>query len=189
MNKKLYAVGASLATVAVLLPLNGSPLLAQVLNASNAVVQKTIAQKTIAPKSQVNLVLSAEREIPASGKTPQKWQTLDAKAAAVAPGNLLRYTLKANNIGMQAVNQLVMTQAIPQRTVLVPNSVKVLNNVSAIVTYSIDNGKTYSTNPTVQVNGKPQPAPIDRYTHVQIKPQPALNSKATIAAQYQVRVK
>jgi uncharacterized repeat protein (TIGR01451 family) len=184
MNKKLYAMGVSLATVAVLLPLNGAPLLAQVLNAGNAVVQKTIA-----PKSTVNLTLNAEREIPASGKTPQKWQPLDAKSAAVAPGNVLRYTLAANNMGMKAVNQLVMTQPIPQRTVLIPNSVKVLNNVSAAVTYSIDNGKTYSPKPMVQVNGKAEPAPIDRYTHVQIKPHPALNGKATIAAQYQVRVK
>jgi uncharacterized repeat protein (TIGR01451 family) len=186
MNNKLYAMGVSLATVAVLVPLNGAPLFAQVLNASNNAVQ-TI--KLAQAKSSVQLVLSAEREIPASGKTPQKWQPLDAKSAAVAPGNLLRYTLTANNAGMKAVNQLVMTQPIPTRTVFVPNSVKVLNNVGAAVTYSIDNGKTYSPTPTVQVNGKAQPAPADRYTHVQIKPQTALSGKGAIAAQYQVRVK
>jgi uncharacterized repeat protein (TIGR01451 family) len=198
-HKQVYAAAAMCLTAGVMMPFDGTPLVAKAINAGGTIVQKVIpqkvvAQKPIAEKTPVKLVLSVERGTTQTlkGKTTKttvQWQALDSKQAAVVPGNLLRYTLAANNHSTTPMKQFVMTQPVPSRTVLVPDSVKLLDNVGASVTYSIDNGKTYSSQPMVQVQGKPQPAPIDSYTHLRIQPDRALAAKQAMTAQYQVRVK
>jgi uncharacterized repeat protein (TIGR01451 family) len=190
-HKQVYAAAAMCLTVGVMMPLDGTPLVAKAINAGGTIVQKVVELKPIAQKTPVELVLSVERGTTQTikGKTTMQWQALDSKQAAVVPSNLLRYTLAANNHSTTPMKQFVMTQPVPSRTVLVADSVKLLDNVGANITYSIDNGKTYSAQPMVQVQGKPQPAPIDRYTHLRIQPDRALAEKQPITAQYQVRVK
>jgi uncharacterized repeat protein (TIGR01451 family) len=190
-HKQVYAAAAMCLTAGVMMPFDGTPLVAKAINAGGTIVQKVVELKPIAQKTPVELVLSVERGTTQTlkGKTTMQWQTLDSKQAAVVPGNLLRYTLAANNHTTTPMKQFVMTQPVPQRTVLVADSVKLLDNVGASVTYSIDNGKTYSAQPMVQVQGKPQLAPIDSYTHLRIQPDRALAEKQPITAQYQVRVK
>jgi uncharacterized repeat protein (TIGR01451 family) len=190
-HKQVYAAAAMCLTAGVMMPFDGTPLVAKAINAGGTIVQKVVELKPITQKTPVELVLSVERGTTQTlkGKTTMQWQTLDSKQAAVVPGNLLRYTLAANNHTTTPMKQFVMTQPVPQRTVLVADSVKLLDNVGASVTYSIDNGKTYSAQPMVQVQGKPQPAPIDSYTHLRIQPDRALAEKQPITAQYQVRVK
>jgi uncharacterized repeat protein (TIGR01451 family) len=191
-HKQVYAAAAMCLTAGVMMPFDGTPLVAKAINAGGTIVQKVIpiAEK-IPQKTPVELILSVERGMAQTlkGKTTMQWQALDSKQAAVVPGNLLRYTLAANSHSTTPMKQFVMTQPVPSRTVLVADSVKLLDNVGANITYSIDNGKTYSAQPMVQVQGKPQPAPIDRYTHLRIQPDRALAEKQPITAQYQVRVK
>jgi uncharacterized repeat protein (TIGR01451 family) len=190
-HKQVYAAAAMCLTAGVMMPFDGTPLVAKAINAGGTIVQKVVELKPITQKTPVELVLSVERGTTQTlkGKTTMQWQALDSKQAAVVPGNLLRYTLAANNHTTTPMKQFVMTQPVPQRTVLVADSVKLLDNVGASVTYSIDNGKTYSAQPMVQVQGKPQLAPIDSYTHLRIQPDRALAEKQPITAQYQVRVK
>jgi uncharacterized repeat protein (TIGR01451 family) len=190
-HKQVYAAAAMCLTVGVMMPFDGTPLVAKAINAGGTIVEKIAVQKVIPQKTPVQLILSAERGMTQTikGKTTMQWEALNSQQAAVVPGNLLRYTLAAKNNSPNPMQQFVMTQPVPARTVLVADSVKLLDNVGANVTYSIDNGKTYSAQPIVKVQGKTQPAPIQSYTHLRIQPDRALAAKQAMTAQYQVRVK
>jgi uncharacterized repeat protein (TIGR01451 family) len=188
-SKHLYVVGTAVLTAGLIVPFNGAPLLAQVINQSSTIVAPIVSQVTQRPK--VDLQLSAERALTQTinGKPSVQWQALDSKQAAVLPGNVLRYTLVAKNSGSAIARNFVITQAMPQRTTLVANSVQVPSSPSATVIYSIDNGKTFTAKPMIQVQGKAEAAPITSYTHLQIRTNQSIAPKATLTAQYQLRVK
>jgi uncharacterized repeat protein (TIGR01451 family) len=165
-----------------LVPLNGQPLLAQAAQKGGKLVQAAIG------KPQVKLQLSVDRQIPATRSTAAQWQALDAKQAAVVPGNVLRYQITAKNHGKGSAKNLVLTQPIPPRTAFIGNSVALGDRVAGQVTYSIDQGKTFSAKPMVQVKGKAEAAPTNAYTHLRIQVKQALAPQSAITAQYQVRV-
>lgn len=188
--QKLGLIGLALTGAVAILPLNGQPLLAQAAQKGGQLVQSAIG------KPQVKLQLSVDRQIPATAKTAAQWQTLDAKQAAVVPGNLLRYRLTAKNHGNGSAKNLVLTQPIPPRTAFVGNSVALGDrangsanaSVNGQVTYSIDQGKTFTAQPMIQVKGKAQAAPASTYTHLRIQVKQAIAPQSTITAQYQVQV-
>ncbi len=183
-RKSLSVMGIALTTAISLIPFNGTPLLAQAVNQGSKAVQSAIA------KPQINLNLAVDRQIQttANGKPTTQWQTLDAKQAAVVPGNVLRYRLNASNIGNRVAKNFVITQPIPKRTVFIGNSVSFGDKVAGNVSYSVDQGKSFSAQPTVLVKGQVQPAPTSAYTHLRIQLNQPIAPKSTIAAQYQVRV-
>jgi uncharacterized repeat protein (TIGR01451 family) len=183
-RKSVSVIGIALTTAIGLIPLNGTPLLAQAVNQGSKAVQAVIA------KPQINLNLAVDRQIQTTtnGKPTTQWQPLDAKQAAVVPGNVLRYRLNASNVGNRVAKNFVITQPIPARTVFVGNSVSLGEKASANVSYSVDQGKTFSANPTVSVKGQVQPAPTSAYTHLRIQLNQPIAPQSAIAAQYQVRV-
>jgi uncharacterized repeat protein (TIGR01451 family) len=186
ISKKLYASSAVLLTAAALVPLNGSPLLAQVMNTGSNMTQ------AVMQRPQMRLHLSADRQIKlpqSQGPAKIQWQPLDAKQAAVLPSDVVRYTLSGVNTGNGAAKNLSLTQPIPPRTVLLPNTIAVANNPANTVTYSVDNGKTFTAQPKLKVNGQEQAAPIAAYTHLRINLKQAIAPKGAVTAQYQVQVK
>jgi uncharacterized repeat protein (TIGR01451 family) len=150
---------------------------------------------TTQKKPKVELLLSAERQLiqkDRRGKEVKVWQALDPKNTTTKPGEILRFTLKAENKGDRPANQLTLVQPIPKGTVYILNTS--IAEIPARIDYSIDGSKTFATQPTVKVafpNGKMEarPAPAEAYTHVRWILERALGAKATNKVVYQVKVK
>ncbi|NJM46457.1 MAG: hypothetical protein HC860_09970 [Alkalinema sp. RU_4_3] len=159
-------------------PLNGSPLIASAIAKTAEVAQAVL-------RPEVKLILSADRQLKTADKIT--WQALDSKQANVMTGDVVRYTLSGKNNGKGAARNVALVQPIAAKTVLIPNTV-VASGANS-VTYSIDNGKTFTATPMVQVKGQPQPAPIASYTHLRIQLKDALAPNQAIMAQYNVQVK
>jgi uncharacterized repeat protein (TIGR01451 family) len=114
------------------------------------------------------------------------------KAAAVNPGEILDWTITSENDGNAPANDYKTVGQIPKGTVLVAGSAT--SDGSANVAYSIDNGKTFSTQPTIeekQADGssKTVPAPISMYTQLRYEWSDPLASGGKLQASYRVRVK
>jgi uncharacterized repeat protein (TIGR01451 family) len=132
------------------------------------------------------------------GQEEIAWQSLESSflrpAPTVQPGDILRYTISGNNRTDQPIGGLVLTDDLPPNTIYVMGSAAATGNGNPVITYSIDGGKTYTANPTIQVtlpDGRVEtrPAPADRYTHVRWTFQNPVAARATVTGQYQVRVR
>jgi uncharacterized repeat protein (TIGR01451 family) len=142
-----------------------------------------------------SLFLSAspiQAQSPASAVVIKLWQGLTGNNVAAKPGDVLRFTLKAENKGDRPAKQLVLAQPIPQGTVYVLNTA--ISESPASIIYSIDGGKTFVAKPTVKVslpNGtiEERPAPAEAYTHVRWLLGRDLSPKSSKKVFYQVRVK
>ena len=135
------------------------------------------------PEVKVFLSGSVERE--------QKKLPLE-KAAIVNPGEILDWTITSANDGNGPAHDYKTVAHIPKGTVLVAGSVTA--DGSASVVYSIDNGKNFSAQPTIeekQADGtvKIVPAPVSMYTQLRYEWSDPLNSGAKLEASYKVRVK
>ncbi len=165
------------------------PVVANVFQGGTAVAQS-------AQKSQVQLQLEAEKKVvskDAQGKQKVTWQGLK-DGAQVQPKDVLRYSVTGANNGNKAVKNLAINQPVPRGMVYVLSSATVNANSGAKITYSIDGGKTYVTNPTVQVklaNGQTEtrPAPDTAYTHVRWNFGDSVAAKAAVKGTYQVKVR
>jgi uncharacterized repeat protein (TIGR01451 family) len=114
------------------------------------------------------------------------------KAAAVQPGETVRWTVNANNQGTAPALDYSVSGRVPSGTEFVSGSA--LGESSPMVTYSIDGGKAYSDQPTVQqkqADGSivTVPAPTLAYTNVRFTWTAALPAGKTRLAYYDVRVK
>ncbi|PPS43282.1 DUF11 domain-containing protein [Chroococcidiopsis sp. TS-821] len=153
-----------------------------------------IAQTVQRQQAQMQLNLAAAKKVvtkDAAGKPQVTWQTLKGNVV-VQPGDTLRYTVTSENTSDRAVRNFVVTQPIPKQTTYVLKSATAPSGTK--MTYSIDNGKTFVENPTIQVklpDGKVEtrPAPAERYTHIRWQYTTPINAKSTVNASYQVRVR
>ncbi|HEY9283551.1 MAG TPA: hypothetical protein VIP46_08860, partial [Pyrinomonadaceae bacterium] len=114
------------------------------------------------------------------------------KAGVVHPGEVLDWTITSANEGDGAAREYRTVGQIPAGTSLVAGSATA--EYDAAVTYSIDNGKTFSARPVVeerQPDGtvKAVPAPVSMYTQVRYEWAEPLAAGKTLAASYKVRVK
>jgi uncharacterized repeat protein (TIGR01451 family) len=139
-------------------------------------------------QSQLQLQLAAAKRVEVEGKTT--WQAAGSKLTA-KPGDVLRYTLKGANQGQTALNNLELTQPVPQGMVYALNSVV---NPGGTLTYSIDGGKTYQAKPMVKVvlaNGQTEtrPAPAEAYTHLHWQLTQALAAGNQVEVAYEVVVR
>lgn len=165
------------------------PVVANAWNPATAIAQN------LQPKPKVDLLLTAQKQIiqkDAEGKQKISWQELQGNVT-VTPGEVIRYKVTGANKSDRPVKNLVVTQPIPQRTAYVLNTVTV-NHPGAVVTYSINNGKTFVAKPTIKVklaSGKVeiQPAPAEMYTHVRWKFAQPIAPNAVVNAAYQVKVR
>lgn len=95
-------------------------------------------------------------------------QTKLVPAARVAPGGEVVYTVKFENVGRQAANDVVVTNPVPEHTRYVANSA---GGPGTAVTYSVDGGKTFGAPAALQVgaDGGTRAANAADYTHIQFR--------------------
>jgi uncharacterized repeat protein (TIGR01451 family) len=186
--KKQWLIGTGILVATALMPINGAPAIASVINAGTNVAQNILRQ----PKVTLNLV--AEQQVVsknAQGEVVQTWQATGGKAK-VKSGDILRFTVSGKNEGTKAAQNFAVTQPVPRGTVLALNSAQA--STPASVVYSIDQGKTFVAQPVVKValaDGKvvEKPAPAEAYTHVRWQMPTALEPNANVATTYQVTVR
>lgn len=114
------------------------------------------------------------------------------RAASVNPGETLNWTITSVNEGAGAARNYAVVGQIPRGTVLVAGST--VADAQPRVTYSVDNGQSYSEQPTVeerQADGSMRrvPAPVSSYTQVRYEWSDPLAAGATFDASYRVRVR
>ncbi|MCU1267076.1 MAG: hypothetical protein JWM21_3394 [Acidobacteria bacterium] len=114
------------------------------------------------------------------------------KANLVKQGETLDWTIKSENSGAAAAFDYKTVGRIPAGTSFVAGSAKVEG--SAKVVYSLDGGKSYSNNPTIeekQADGslKKVSAPVSMYTNVRYEWADPLAPGGHVTASYKVRVK
>lgn len=114
------------------------------------------------------------------------------KVEAVKPGEILQWNITSLNEGTAAAQDYKTVGHIPKGTTFVAGSAAAENG--STVTYSIDGGKTFSTQPIVeekQTDGsvKQVPAPVSMYTEVRYEWSDALAAGSKLTASYKVRVK
>jgi uncharacterized repeat protein (TIGR01451 family) len=143
----------------------------------------------------VALTLSAElRQVrrEANGQEQISWNPLPA-TARVVPGNILRYTVTAQNNTSRNMRNLVVSQPIPEGMTYLLQSAVAAKAAGATVDYSIDGGRTFTSKPTIRVreNGQvvERPAPAEAYTHVRWNFGEQLPANTRVVVSYQVRVR
>jgi hypothetical protein len=114
------------------------------------------------------------------------------KVENVKPGEVLDWQIVSSNEGTGAARDYKTVGHIPQGTALVAGSAAAESG--STVTYSIDGGKTFSTQPVVeerQADGtvKRVPAPVSMYTEVRYEWSDVLAPGGKLSASYKVRVK
>lgn len=106
------------------------------------------------------------------------------------PGDVIRYTLMAENSGNEGMFNIKLVDPIPAGTEFVLGSA---TGNGAEIHYSIDGGRTYVQQPTIQVRDEnnrlvTRPAPASMYTNVQWTLTQPLQPKEKRAVELQVRV-
>jgi hypothetical protein len=114
------------------------------------------------------------------------------KVEDVKPGEILDWQIVSSNDGTGAAHDYKAVGHIPAGTVLVAGSPAAESG--STVTYSIDGGKTFATQPIVeerQPDGsvKKVAAPVSMYTEVRYEWSDALAPGGKLSASYKVRVK
>ena len=113
------------------------------------------------------------------------------KSEAVKPGELLDWTITSENSGNAPAHEYKAVGQIPRGTQFVAGSATA--DGSATVVYSIDNGKSFSAQPTIeekQTDGsvKRVAAPAAMYTHLRYEWSDPLAQGGKLNASYKVRV-
>jgi uncharacterized repeat protein (TIGR01451 family) len=188
MKKHWSWIGASALLLGSVLPVNGTPAIAQAFSAGTQVAQNILQQ----PK--VNLNLAAELQVvktDAQGETVRSWVPTDSKVQ-VKPGDVLRFNVVAHNEGSKAAQNFAVTQPVPKGTVFVLNSAAA--STAATVTYSVDAGNSFVAQPMVKVTQPDgtvveKPAPAEAYTHIRFSASAPLAATASTKATYQVAVR
>ncbi len=114
------------------------------------------------------------------------------EAVAVKSGEVMKWTISSVNEGNAPAQDYKAVGIIPSGTELVAGSVSA--DGSATVSYSIDNGKSFAAQPTVdqkQPDGslKKVAAPISMYTQIRYEWADPLNQGNKLNAFYRVRLK
>ena len=174
MNKQKNSIGM-LALVAVALVAVGG--------VAAAFAHKSLRGEAGRPEVKVALSGAVEREGAAVA--------LD-KAGSVKPGEVLSWQINSVNEGTAAAHEYKAVGNIPEGTSLVAGTAA--GEHGSTVTYSIDGGKTYSTQPIIeerQPDGttKRVPAPVSMYTQVRYEWNDDLAAGGRLSATYKVRVK
>ncbi len=150
-----------------------------------AFAQRQLAARSAAGQPEVKVKLSG------SLKRNDAEIALE-KVSAVHPGEILDWTITSANEGSAPARQYKTIGQIPQGTSFVAGSA--VAEYGAAVSYSIDGGKNFSAEPTIeqkQSDGttKRTLAPASMYTQVRYEWSDPLAAGATLSASYKVRVK
>lgn len=154
-----------------------------VLSGAAAVGQKRfMVIRNARPEVKVALSGSVERD--------QKPISLD-ESVTVKSGEIMNWTITSTNEGNAPAREYKAIGVIPAGTQFVGGSVSA--DGSAQVTYSIDNGKSFSAQPTIeekQPDGSTKRvlAPASMYTQIRYEWADPLNEGARLSAFYKVRL-
>jgi len=113
------------------------------------------------------------------------------KVGTVRPGEVVNFTVNSVNEGSAPARQYRAIGQIPSGTIFVSGSALAQNTTQ--VSYSIDDGQNFSTQPMIeekQSDGtlKKVAAPLSMYTQVRFEWADSLAAGGKLAASYQVRV-
>ena len=167
--KRLLSATLALTTLTTTILFSGSlPVISQF-------TQPAVAQ-VAAPKPIV-LKLAQSKKV-----TDKKGFKLVPVTRAM-PGDVIVYTIAANNISDKPINKLVVNQKIRPGTSYVIGSATPI--AGAELNFSTDGGKTYTAKPTIEK----KPAPANRYTNVRwaFTSSIAPKSQSTISYEVQIR--
>lgn len=119
-------------------------------------------------------------------------QTNLTEAGKVGSGEVINWTMNTSNSGNAPAKSHEVVGQIPNGTTFVSDSATSENK--AIVSFSVDNGKTFSAQPTIsekQPDGsvKEVPAPVSMYNQIKFHWDTPLAVSAQRNATYKVRVK
>lgn len=136
-------------------------------------------------KSPIDLIVQVEKF------QNQAWVQL-LSHSYIQSGDRLRYRIRGHNHKAFPLAQVVVTQPIPKQTHYVLDSATELR--SAVVTYSIDDGKTYTTTPMISVKKNHETvqyekAPASHYTNIRWELPGVIPSQSPIDLSYQVQVR
>jgi len=114
------------------------------------------------------------------------------KATIVNPGEIVDWTITSANEGNAPARHYRTMAQIPQGTSFIAGSA--VAEYGASVSYSIDGGKNFAVQPTVeekQADGttKRVPAPVSMYTQVRYDWADPLAAGTSLSASYKVRVR
>jgi uncharacterized repeat protein (TIGR01451 family) len=166
--------------------LGAAPLVALVVVAACGAA--ALAQRQLAPAAG-----RAEVKVQLSGSVEREGHALSLdRVENVKPGEILDWQIVSSNEGTAAAHDYKAVGHIPAGTALVAGSATA--EQGSTVTYSIDGGKTFSTQPIIeerQDDGtvKRVPAPVSMYTEVRYEWSDALAAGGKLSASYKVRVK
>ena len=149
------------------------------------------AQRQLAARAKSAGQPEVKVKLSGSLKRDDKSLSLD-KAGEVHPGEVLDWTITSANEGDAPARQYKTIGQIPRGTSFVAGSA--VAEYGAAVSYSIDGGKHFASQPVVeekQADGtkKIVPAPVSMYTQVRYEWSDPLAAGATLSASYKVRVK
>lgn len=113
------------------------------------------------------------------------------KTTVVKPGEILDWTIASENSGNAPALDYKAVGHIPQGTIFVADSAKA---DGAKFVYSIDGGKSWSAQPTIEVKQadgsvKRVPAPVSMYTEIRYEWADPLAQGGKLSASYKVRLK
>jgi uncharacterized repeat protein (TIGR01451 family) len=145
--------------------------------------QKFMVASAGRPMLKVNLSGAVERD---GGRVAVE------KAGTVKSGEVLDWTITSENEGTASAHEYSSTGVIPAGTQFVAGSATA--DGSTTVSYSIDNGKSFATQPQVderQADGstKKVAAPVSMYTHVRYTWADPVAQGAKVNAAYKVRLR
>jgi len=114
------------------------------------------------------------------------------KTTVVKPGEVLDWTISSENSGNADALEYKAVGHVPRGMTFVAGSAKADGNAKAV--YSIDGGKSYSAQPTIeekQADGtiKRVPAPVAMYTEIRYEWADPFAKGGKLSASYKVRVK
>jgi hypothetical protein len=152
-----------------------------------------LAQRQLSVGAAMSAAGRPEVKITLSGSVEREGQSLTLdRVEAVRPGEILEWNMLSVNEGTGAAREYKAVGHIPKGTAFVAGSA--VGEGSSTVTYSIDGGKTFSTQPIIeekQPDGtvKRIPAPVSMYTEVRYEWTDSLAAGGKVSASYKVRVK
>lgn len=152
-----------------------------------------IAQRQFVMRKAASEAGRPEVKIVLAGSVERGSESVSLKdASAVKPGELLHWNITSLNEGTGAAREYKAVGHVPSGTTFVAGSASAEGG--STITYSIDGGKTYSTQPIIeekQADGsiKRIPAPVSMYTEVRYEWTDDFAAGGKLSASYKVRVK
>lgn len=138
-------------------------------------------------------ILRPEIKVQMSATVNREGKKLQAdKVDTVNSGEIIDWNINSTNSGNASARNFKIVGQIPTGTTFVLGSAR--SEADALVTYSIDGGKSFSAQPMIderQENGevKKVAAPVSMFTQVRFEYNSELGADASSNASYRVRVK